>query len=120
MVVYERDKQLFVGRFVRVSKNWNAIIEVDGKEYCLRNKQAYNMAILVSKKECEAYEAQVYLTSLQGKHASWEAQLQWYRGLAMLLAGEQDKALAQFRQITAGPQHPYYKQAKKAVGLLSK
>lgn len=58
MVVYERDKQLFVGRFVRVSKNWNAIIEVDGKEYCLRNKQAYNMAILVSKKECEAYEAQ--------------------------------------------------------------
>ncbi len=68
----------------------------------------------------EGYEAQAYLTSLQGRHTGWDAQLQWYRGLAMLLAGEQDKALTQFRQMAASPRHPYHRQAKKAVGLLSK
>lgn len=98
-----------------------AFVELDR----LENQFAQNDTLRYLKGYCllemgEAYEAQVYLTSLQGKHASWEAQLQWYRGLAMLLAGEQDKALAQFRQIAARPQHPYYKQAKKAVGLLSK
>lgn len=57
-VVYENYGQLFIGRFVRVSKNWNAVIVVNGKEVCLINRLAYNMAILVSKKECEAYEVQ--------------------------------------------------------------
>ncbi|MBL7781983.1 MAG: hypothetical protein JNM22_12250 [Saprospiraceae bacterium] len=98
-----------------------AYIELDR----LESQYAQNDTLRYMKGYCllemgEAYEAQTYLSSLQGKHAAWEAQLQWYRGLAMLLAGEQDKALAQFRQIAARPQHPYYKQAKKAVGLLSR
>jgi len=55
-VVFEKDKKLFIGKFVRVSKNRNAIIEIEGKEYCLRKKWVCNMAILISKKDCEVYD----------------------------------------------------------------
>ncbi len=67
----------------------------------------------------EGNEALTYLNPLQGRHAAWEPQLQWYRGLAMLLTDERKKALALFKQLEAQPLHPYRRQAGKAVGLLS-
>ena len=60
-------------------------------------------------------EALEYFNALQGRHKDWEAQLQWYRGLALLLVHERAKALALFRQLAAQPKHPYRRQAEKAV-----
>lgn len=68
----------------------------------------------------EGDEALTYLNPLQSRHAAWEPQLQWYRGLAMLLADKREKALALFKQISTQATHPYRRQAEKAAGLLSK
>lgn len=65
----------------------------------------------------EGAEALPYFDTLQGRHKVWEAQLQWYRGLALLLAGERTKALALFRQLAAQPKHPYRRQAEKTLGV---
>lgn len=66
----------------------------------------------------EGTEALVYFNALQGRHNTWEPQLQWYRGLALLLDDKSEKALALFQQIAQQPRHPYQRQARKAVGLL--
>lgn len=66
----------------------------------------------------EGTEALVYFNALQGRHNTWEPQLQWYRGLALLLDDKSEKALALFQQIAQQPHHPYQRQARKAVGLL--
>ena len=68
----------------------------------------------------EGQEALTYFDRLQSRHPVWEPQLQWYRGLAMLLADERGKALALFQQLENQPKHPYRRQAEKAAGLLSK
>lgn len=68
----------------------------------------------------EGNEALAYLDSIQGRHSAWEPQLQWYRGLAMLLADEREQALALFQQLETRSKHPYRRQAEKATGLLSK
>lgn len=66
----------------------------------------------------EGSEALAYFNPLQGRHAAWEPQLQWYRGLAMLLADERGKALALFQKLAKQSQHPYGRQAGKAAGLI--
>ena len=68
----------------------------------------------------EGQEALTYFDPLQGRQAAWEPQLQWYRGLALLLAAEREKALALFKQLAARSNHPYRRQAEKAAGLLSR
>jgi len=66
----------------------------------------------------EGEEALTYLDPLQGRHAAWEPQLQWYRGLAMLLADKRPEALALFKRVAAKPGHLYRRQAEKALKLL--
>jgi hypothetical protein len=66
----------------------------------------------------ESTEALVYFDALQGRHSTWEPQLQWYRGLALLLDNKAQKALALFQQCAQQPRHPYQRQARKAVELL--
>jgi len=66
----------------------------------------------------EGNEALTYFDPLQGRHAAWEPQLQWYRGLAMLLADKRPEALAQFKRVAAKPGHLYRRQAEKALKLL--
>lgn len=68
----------------------------------------------------EGGEALTYFDPLQSRHAAWEPQLQWYRGLALLLEGKRTEAAALFKQMKAQPKHPYRRQADKASGLLSK
>jgi tetratricopeptide (TPR) repeat protein len=67
----------------------------------------------------EGAEALANFDQIQGRYKAWESQLQWYRGLAMLLADDREKALALFKQLAARVKHPYRRQAEKAVGLLS-
>jgi hypothetical protein len=55
------------------------------------------------------------LDRVQGKHQTWEPQLQWYRGLAMLMADEEQGALEVFKKIAADPKHRYYKKALEAL-----
>jgi hypothetical protein len=91
----------------------------------LEAQMAQNDTLLYLKGYClmemgEGNDALTYFDRLQGRHAAWEPQLQWYRGLAMLLADEREKALALFKQLENQPKHPYRKQAEKATGLLSK
>ena len=91
----------------------------------LEGQMAQNDTLLYLKGYClmemgEGSEAITYFDRLQGRHVAWEPQLQWYRGLAMLLNDERGKALALFKQLEARSKHPYRKQAGKAAGLLSK
>ena len=91
----------------------------------LEGQMAQNDTLLYLKGYClmemgEGEEALAGFDKLQGRHADWEPQLQWYRGLAMLLADEREKALALFKQLEARSKHPYRRQAEKATGLLSK
>jgi hypothetical protein len=67
----------------------------------------------------EGEEALAGFDKLQGRHAAWEPQLQWYRGLAMLLADKRGKARALFKQIEKSPGHPYRSHAAKAEKLLA-
>lgn len=66
----------------------------------------------------EGNEALTYFDPLQGRHPAWEPQLQWYRGLALLLADEREKALALFQKLAKQSQHPYHRQAGKAAELI--
>lgn len=91
----------------------------------LEGQLAQNDTLLYLKGYCllemgEGEEALTYFDRLQGRHVAWEPQLQWYRGLALMLANKRAEAVALFKKITAQPGHPYRRQAEKAVGLLSK
>ncbi len=91
----------------------------------LEGQLTQNDTLLYLKSYCllemgEGEEALAGFDKLQGRHADWEPQLQWYRGLAMLLADEREKALALFNALATRPKHPYRRQAEKATGLLSK
>ena len=66
----------------------------------------------------EGEEALNYFDPLQGRNAAWEPQLQWYRGLAMLLADKREKAWVLFQKLAKQSQHPYQRQAGKAAGLI--
>lgn len=66
----------------------------------------------------EGAEALAYFEKIETPPPAWEPQLQWYRGLSLLLAGEKEKALAAFRGIASAPQHPYRPQSQRAIRLL--
>lgn len=66
----------------------------------------------------EGQEALLHFAQIQSRQLDWDPQLEWYRGLAMLLADKRSEALAQFSAIAANPGHPYRRQARKALKLL--
>ena len=66
----------------------------------------------------EGADALRYLEQLEEHQPGWKAQLQWYRGLALLLTGEAQKAMPQFREIANTPGHPFRVQSQKALELL--
>lgn len=66
----------------------------------------------------EGQEALLHFAQIQGRQLAREPQLQWYRGLALLLADKRSEAIALFNVIAANPGHPYRRQARKALKLL--
>lgn len=66
----------------------------------------------------EGQEALLHFAQIQGRQLEWKPQLEWYRGLALLLADKKSEALAQFTTIAANPGHPYRRQTRKAMKLL--
>ena len=66
----------------------------------------------------EGQEALLHFNQIQSRQLDWEPQLEWYRGLALLLENKKPEALAQFTTIAANPGHPYRRQARKALKLL--
>jgi len=66
----------------------------------------------------EGQEALLHFDQVQNRQLAGEPQLQWYRGLALLLADKRPEALALFNAIAASPGHPYRRQARKALKLL--
>ena len=66
----------------------------------------------------EGQEALLHFDQIQNRQLAWEPQLEWYQGLALLLADKRSEALAQFTTIAANPGHPYRRQARKALKLL--
>lgn len=66
----------------------------------------------------EGQEALGHLDQIQSRQLDWEPQLEWYRGLALLLADKRSEALALFNVIATNPGHPYRRQARKALKLL--
>lgn len=66
----------------------------------------------------EGAEALTYFEKLEERQPTWTPQLQWYRGLSLLLIGNKEKALSQFREIAAQPQHKYRLQSEQAIRIL--
>lgn len=66
----------------------------------------------------EGQEALLHFDQIQSLQLDWKPQLEWYLGLALLLADKKPEALAQFTTIAANPRHPYRRQARKAMKLL--
>ncbi len=66
----------------------------------------------------EGTEALTYFEKLEQRHPDWEMQLQWYRGLGLLLTGDQQKALIIFKDISSVARHTYQQQSKRAIQLL--
>jgi hypothetical protein len=66
----------------------------------------------------EGQEALLHFDQIQSRQLDWEPQLEWYRGLALLLADKKSEAIALFNVIAANAGHPYRRQARKALKLL--
>lgn len=66
----------------------------------------------------EGQEALLHFDQIQNRQLAQEPQLQWYRGLALLLADKRPEAFALFNVIAANSGHPYRRQARKALKLL--
>lgn len=66
----------------------------------------------------EGQEALLHFAQIQNRQLAGEPQLQWYRGLALLLADKRSEAIALFNVIAANSGHPYRRQARKALKLL--
>ncbi len=102
-------KRDFMGAYLELGRLESQLAENDTlrylKGYCLLEMG-------------EGAEALTFFNAIQGRHSTWEPQLQWYRGLAMLLNSKEEKALALFQQLAKQAKHPYQRQARKAVGLI--
>lgn len=64
-------------------------------------------------------EALPHFEALQGHVAVWDAQLEWYRGLSLLQAGQTEAATSIFKQIAEHGRMPYRAYGKKAVRVLN-
>ncbi len=66
----------------------------------------------------EGQEALLHFAQIQNRQLARDPQLQWYRGLTLLLADKRSEAIALFNVIAANSGHPYRRQARKALKLL--
>jgi hypothetical protein len=66
----------------------------------------------------EGAEALVSFEGLEAQQPNWNPQLEWLRGLALVLSDEKEKAIAQFRSIVSQTKHPYRLQSERAIELL--
>lgn len=96
-------------------------MEADSSAAPILAKPMLSDTLLYLKAYCllemgEGAEALLYFNQMHAPKPAWKAQIQWYKGLGFLLAGEQANAKAQFRQIAAQGGHLYKRQAEKALG----
>jgi hypothetical protein len=85
---------------------------------------APNDTLLYLKAYCmlemgEGLGAMVNFGQIRTPDPAWMPQIEWYRSLAMTLAGEKEKALAVFREIAAQKGHRYRREAEKAVIMMN-
>lgn len=66
----------------------------------------------------EDAEALTYFEGLESRHATWAAYVEWYQGLAQLIAGDRKQALAIFKKIAVERGHKFRKNGIKAVQTL--
>ncbi|MBL7827052.1 MAG: hypothetical protein JNJ57_10505 [Saprospiraceae bacterium] len=66
----------------------------------------------------EGGEALRCFDKLEQKNAAWKPQLEWYRALGSLLAGDRDMARKGFQAIAAQTDHPFNRYAQEAVRRL--
>lgn len=78
----------------------------------LRYLQAYTLLEMG-----QGQEAKFFLDEIESAEINALPQLQWYRGLALLLSDDKDAALTIFRELAADSDHPYQQHAKKALEL---
>lgn len=78
----------------------------------LRYLQAYTLLEMG-----QGQEALTLLNQLETPPSSWLPQVQWYRGLAALLADEKATAMGIFKKIAKKINHPYQQHAKKALAI---
>lgn len=55
---------------------------------------------------------------LEVNQPNWTPTLEWFRGLSLLIAGEKEKAITQFKTVAAQANHPYRLQSERAIKLL--
>lgn len=63
-------------------------------------------------------EAAELLSALSAAPTAWRPQISWHQCMAFLLDQEDASARAALQKIAADEQHPYYRQASKALFLL--
>lgn len=66
----------------------------------------------------EGEEAMRYFDGLETRHPEWSAELDWYRGLGWLLAGDSAKARTQFQTIVRNKRHPFLSEAQNALHII--
>ncbi|MEM9527589.1 MAG: hypothetical protein AAGA31_13325 [Bacteroidota bacterium] len=63
-------------------------------------------------------ETVALLDQLKSAPAAWGAQMEWYRGLALLQANQDAAGREVLQRISSRKAHPYYREASKALFLL--
>gem|GEM_PF-843773 len=66
----------------------------------------------------EGADALRYFSKLEESNPNWKAWLEWHRGLSLLSSGEAKKAILDFKKIANAPDHPFRRQARKALNVL--
>lgn len=88
----------------------------------LERKMPANDTLLFLKGYCllqrgEGGEALRYFDKMENEKPFGKDLLEWYRGLAFLLSGEDGKAKKIFRDISAKPAHAFNRQARQALKM---
>lgn len=86
----------------------------------LERKDPANDGIRYLKGYCllelgEGPEALRYFEGLETRHEAWAADIEWYRGLAWMLAGDMNQARQQFDLIIHQKDHPFMREAMNAL-----
>ncbi|MEZ4961852.1 MAG: hypothetical protein R2830_18630 [Saprospiraceae bacterium] len=66
----------------------------------------------------EGAESLAYLDKIKNVPASWKAHVEWYRGLAFLVADDRKSAAAIFQKIKGQNAHPFRQASEKALELV--
>lgn len=79
-VMWERNKNLYYGKVLRITNTKNLVVDVDGKEVFARNKSVrYGVWAIVSDKDLDAYgnDGHGKRPTIDMRHCIWSSNPEW-------------------------------------------